>query len=141
MSGSCSVKGRRVFAAENFNCKNEKLSKLAPEFQTMISAKSFRKLALAFPESDEQPHFENASFKINKKIFATLNEKHNRACVKLNEIDQSAFCSYDKDVMYPVPNKWGKLGWTNINLETIPEEMLKDALETAYETVKGKGKR
>ncbi len=92
-------------------------------------------MALSLPETDEHPHFENASFRVRKKIFATLNEKHNRACVKLTELDQSTFCLYDKEVMYPVPNKWGKQGWTNINLAKIPEEMLKDALETAYHTV------
>jgi len=94
------------------------------------------KLALAFPETEEHPHFENAAFKVKKKIFVTLNEKENRACVKLSEIDQSAFCAYDAEVMYPVPNKWGKQGWTLINLLRVPEEMLKDALETAYNEVK-----
>lgn len=79
-----------------------------------------------------EPHFEVISFRYKKKIFATLNTAANRACVRLSEIDQSAFCAYRKDVMYPVPNKWGKLGWTNINLDNIPDEMLKDAIETAY---------
>jgi hypothetical protein len=108
----------------------------------MTSTDEFRILALSFPETVEQPHFENVAFSIKRKIFVTLNEKHHRACVKLNEIDQSAFCSYDPEVMYPVPNKWGKHGWTLINLAKVPEEMLKDALETAYKTVSsGTGKK
>ena len=37
--------------------------------------------------------------------------------------------------MYPVPNKWGKQGWTHINLKTIPEEMCLDALAAAYSEV------
>jgi hypothetical protein len=101
----------------------------------MPSIASFRSLALSFPEAEEHPHFENVAFKVRKKIFVTLNEKENRVCVKLNELDQSTFCLYDAEVMYPVPNKWGKQGWTLINLDKVPEEMLKDALTTAYRTV------
>ena len=67
----------------------------------MVSFKTFREMALSFPESSELPHFENTSFRIGKKIFATLNERENRACLKLSEIDQSVFCSFDKTVIYP----------------------------------------
>ncbi len=98
----------------------------------MISKESFRQLALSFPETKEEPHFEKPAFKVAKKIFATLNLVENRATIKLTPSEQDVFCLYDKNVMYPVPNKWGQLGWTHINLETIPEEMRIDALRTAY---------
>lgn len=98
----------------------------------MVTEKLFRKIALSFPETDEQPHFDKTSFRVAKKIFATLNIKEKRATVKFNEIDQSVFCSFDKTVIYPVPNKWGKHGWTHLNLEKIKEETLTDALTTAY---------
>ena len=38
----------------------------------MVSIDTFRKLALSFDEAVEQPHFEKPSFRVNKKIFATL---------------------------------------------------------------------
>lgn len=101
----------------------------------MVEIEKFRKLALALPGAEEQPHFENQSFRVKKKIFATLNIKENRACVKLSEIDQSVFCSFREDVIYPVPNKWGKQGWTLINLANVEPEMCEDAITTAYETV------
>jgi hypothetical protein len=101
----------------------------------MVSFKTFREMALSFPESSELPHFENTSFRIGKKIFATLNERENRACLKLSEIDQSVFCSFDKTVIYPVPNKWGKQGWTLVDLKKVKKEMFKDALTTAFCTV------
>lgn len=90
------------------------------------------------------PHFENIAFKVNKKIFAILNEKENRGCAKFSEIDKDVFSSfgknqktndskdYSENMIYPVPNKWGKHGWTNVNLETIKEEMRIDFLNTAY---------
>ena len=98
----------------------------------MTSIKSFRELALSFPETVELPHFENTSFRVSKKIFATLSEKHKRACLKLSEIDQSVFSTFDKTVIYPVPNKWGKQGWTFIELKNVKKETLIDALTTAY---------
>lgn len=101
-----------------------------------ITNNAFRKLALAFPEVVEQPHFEKTSFRVNKKIFATLDEKRQRACLKFSETDQDVFSSFDKNVIYPVPNAWGRQGWTFVELAMIDKEMLADALTTAYETVR-----
>lgn len=84
----------------------------------------------------EAPHHHIVSYKIKNRIFASLNVGESRACVKLTPIDQSSFCSYNIEHVYPVPNKWGKHGWTNINLKLAHPEMLEDALNTAYETVK-----
>lgn len=103
----------------------------------MISEKDFRELALSFAAVTEEPHFGKTSFRINKKIFATLNSKENRATIKLTEIDQSVFCANPK-YLFPVPNKWGKQGWTHINLETTPKEMCLDALQKSYELVRNK---
>jgi predicted DNA-binding protein (MmcQ/YjbR family) len=101
----------------------------------MVGIKTFRQIALSFEGANEEPHFEKTSFRAKKKIFATLNEKENRATIKLSLTEQDLFCVYDKDVMYPVPNKWGKQGWTHINLKTIPKEMCEDALKTAYSQI------
>jgi predicted DNA-binding protein (MmcQ/YjbR family) len=101
----------------------------------MVSIKTFRQMVLSFDEVREEPHFEKTSFRVKKKIFATLDEKENRATIKLSLIEQDLFCMYDKDVMYPVPNKWGKQGWTHINLNTIAKKMCGDALKIAYSQV------
>ena len=57
----------------------------------MVSPTSFRNAALSFRDVVEQPHFEKPSFRIRKKIFLTLDEKNNRACIKLPEIEQDIF--------------------------------------------------
>jgi hypothetical protein len=101
----------------------------------MITLEGFRKMAMALEMVVEVPHFEKTSFRIKGKIFATLNSKEYRACVRLSEIDQSTFCSFDASVIYPVPNKWGKYGWTLINLKKIRKSMCEDILNTAYNTV------
>lgn len=101
----------------------------------MASEKTLRKIALSFENVTEEPHFEKTSFRVKKKIFATHDSKNKLVCIKLNEIDQASFCSFDKQLIYPVPNKWGQQGWTYINLEKVQEEMPTDALQTAYQTV------
>lgn len=105
----------------------------------MVDIDSFRKLALSFPESVEAPHFEKASFRYKKKIFATLSAKERRAVLKLSLEDQSVFCSFDNNIFYPVPNKWGKQGWTIVELKSVRKDMCKDALTQAYGKVSGRG--
>jgi predicted DNA-binding protein (MmcQ/YjbR family) len=101
----------------------------------MVNIKTFRTLALSFPETSEQPHFKKTSFRVGKKIFASYDDKNNRACIKLSEIDQHVFSLYNKEIIYPVPNKWGKQGWTFIELKTIQKAMFIDAIKTAYDEV------
>lgn len=98
----------------------------------MVTIEGFKKIALSFPEVTEAPHFDKASFRVRKKIFTTLDVKNSQACIRLSEIDQNVFSSYDKSVFFPVPNKWGKLGWTFINLKKVKKEIFVDALTTAY---------
>lgn len=98
----------------------------------MVDIETFRHLALSFPGTIEQPHFELTSFRVNKKIFATLDESKHRACLMLSEIDQSVFCAHDRNIIYPVPNKWGLKGATFVELKGIKKNILKDALLQAY---------
>ena len=100
----------------------------------MVSAATFRQIARSFPETAEHPHFEKTSFKVHKKIFATLDAKNHLACVKLSETDQDVFSAFDRSVIFPVPNKWGKQGWTFVDLKKVRKRMLTDALTTAYAT-------
>lgn len=101
----------------------------------MVSINTFRKLALAFPETTEEPHFEKISFRVKQKIFATYDEKLNRACIKLSDIDQDVFSAADNTIIFPVNNKWGKQGWTLIELSKVNKDLFIDALTTAYCTV------
>jgi len=106
----------------------------------MVSIETFRNLAMSFPNATEEPHFEKISFRVNKKIFATFDEKNNRAVLKLNEIDQSVFCASSEMIFYPIPNKWGKQGWTIVELSKVRSEMFEDALIRSYENVMSKKK-
>jgi len=101
----------------------------------MVTNETFRTLALSFPETVELPHFDPTSFRVQKKIFATLSEDRQRAMLKLPLVDQSVFCSFDKDIIYPVAGGWGKKGATYFELKKIKKKMLKDALTQAYRNI------
>lgn len=97
-----------------------------------MTVAAFRKLALSFPGSEEIPHFERTSFRVNKKIFATLSEKDELVCLMLSVEDQFSFCQFDKSVIYPVPNKWGLKGATYVDLKKVKKDVMMDALRLAY---------
>lgn len=98
----------------------------------MITIETLREMALSFPETTEKPHFEKTSFRVKNKIFATYDAASNQACIKLSEIDQNVFSLINKEAIFPVPNKWGKQGWTFVNLNLVATEIFTDALTTAY---------
>lgn len=91
-----------------------------------------RQLALSLPETTEEPHFEKTSFRVKKKIFATYDGNNNQACLKFSVMDQDVFSIIDKKVIYPVPNKWGKQGWTFIELDKLDNGIIEGALKTSY---------
>jgi hypothetical protein len=100
----------------------------------MISIEHVRKMALSLPETEEKPHFHLTSFRVKNKIFATIHADKNYVMVKLSAIDQSVFCAYNNEVIFPVPGGWGKQGATFINLKKVKKSMLLDALTTAWKT-------
>lgn len=55
--------------------------------------------------------------------------------VKLNPVEQSVFCAFDKRIIYPVPGGWGRKGATFIDLGKVKKGMLKHALTVAYSAV------
>ncbi len=98
----------------------------------MATTDTFRKLALAFPEATEEPHFEKTSFRVRKKIFATMAEDKKQAMVMLPLIEQSVFCEVDKALIYPVPGHWGTTGCTIFELPKLKQDILNEALTAAY---------
>ncbi len=98
----------------------------------MIDIKFVREFALSFPEAYEQEHFEIPSFRVNKKIFATIWEKENRVMVKLSPEDQSVFCAMDGKSFSPVPGGWGAKGATFVDLSLVGKEIFQDAMTTAF---------
>lgn len=98
----------------------------------MLKPEDVRQIATAFENVVESPHHHIISFKVKSKVFATLNIQEDRACLKLNAVDQDVFSSIQKEIIYPVPNAWGKYGWTLVDLKKVRKTIFKDAMACAY---------
>lgn len=104
----------------------------------MVTIAAAKQLALTLPLTDEYNHFGKPAFRANGRIFATLWEAKQRMMIKLSLVDQSVFSAFNPAVIYPVPNKWGLQGCTFFELKEMREDMLTDALTTAWQAVMDK---
>ncbi|UKT65321.1 MmcQ/YjbR family DNA-binding protein [Pedobacter mucosus] len=93
---------------------------------------TFTKYALAFDEVTENPHLDKNSFKVEDKIFATIDTQNLKIVLKLNEVDQSVFSDFDPSAIYPATGAWGKQGWTIFEIKFVEDDMIKDALTLSY---------
>ena len=101
----------------------------------MITNDTFRQMALALPGAIELPHFDRASFRVNKRIFATLQEKNRIAVLMFSPLEQSVFCAFDKTIIYPVPGGWGLQGSTVFELSKMKKGMMKNYLQIFIATI------
>jgi len=106
----------------------------------MISEKAFIAMALSLPRTERAPHFDRIGFKVTgRRMFATYLAKDKTANIFLTPEEQKAFCKMDKNIS-PVPNKWGEKGATTFDLNYVSEELLMEALQSAYNDVLKKKK-
>jgi hypothetical protein len=99
----------------------------------MLTQDEIRRAALSMPEAYEAPHFEMASFRVNKKIFCTIHTKAPRIMLKLHPEDQHNLA--DGEAVEPVPGAWGKGGATFVWFEKLAPERLPDLMRMAWANV------
>lgn len=94
----------------------------------MITPDSFRALALSFEEVVETPNVNKNSFKVDDKIFITVDNANLKAVFRLSPKDQSKFSDLDPSAIYPAQAGWGKQGWTIFELSFIESKENKTSL-------------
>lgn len=97
-----------------------------------MTADEFRKIALDFPETEEQSHMQHPDFRVDGKIFATLSSDEARAMVKLTPDQQDDFVAAAAGVFEPVSGGWGERGATWIDLNFASAEQVRRALVAAW---------
>src|ERR1700712_3878114 len=98
----------------------------------MVTEDAFLKMALSFPGTIQQAHFERTGFKVSgRRMFATFLPGDNTTNIFLTVKEQSLFCQIDPINIYPVPNKWGEKGATTFALNQLPAEIIMEALLSA----------
>lgn len=96
----------------------------------MMRLSTARRLALSFPETTEEDHHGCPSFRVAKKIFATLPDKdHVHVMLSSDEIDMAV--GTDPDACEEL--WWGKkLAGVRVRLATVDQEMLAALLREAW---------
>jgi hypothetical protein len=97
----------------------------------MATATDLQRIALSLAGTTEAPHFDRVAFKA-ARIYATLASDRRTANLKLSPEEQEFKCMLAPDAFSPVPNAWGRQGWTTVTLAKIKVAELKDVLETAW---------
>lgn len=97
----------------------------------MATGNDLRRLALAMEGTSEAPHFDRAAFKV-ARIYVTLAGDGRSANFKFTPDEQEFKCMLAPEAFTPIPNAWGKLGWTTAELSKLSVADLKAALELAW---------
>ena len=97
----------------------------------MATATDLQRIALSLAGTTEAPHFDRIAFKA-ARIYATLAADRRSANLKLSPDEQEFKCMLAPEAFSPVPNAWGKQGWTTVTLAKIKVTELKEVLETAW---------
>ena len=97
----------------------------------MTTGEDLRRAALALEGTVEAPHFERAAFKV-ARIYVTLAADGLSANFNFTPDEQEVKCMLVPAAFAPVPNAWGKQGWTTARLSELDPEDLAAALETAW---------
>ena len=98
----------------------------------MSTGRDLRRLALALEGTTEAPHFDRAAFKV-ARIYVTLAADGRSANFKFTPDEQEFKCLMAPDAFSPIPNAWGRQGWTAAKLSALPIADLKAALEMAWQ--------
>ena len=98
----------------------------------MATAKDLRRLALALEGTTEAPHFDRAAFKV-ARIYVTLAADGKTANFKFTPDEQDFKCMMLPEAFAPVPNAWGRQGWTTATLAKLTVADLASALEMAWQ--------
>ncbi len=92
-----------------------------------------RRFALSLPETTEEPHFDAGSFRVRRKIFATVPPGGKQLRVFIEPDEVQALLAEDPIVFEPIV--WGKRVVPNgvcINLATAQPSVVRELLENAW---------
>jgi hypothetical protein len=106
----------------------------------VADAKTLRKLALSLDGTSEAPHFDRTAFKV-ARIYATLAADGRTANFKFAPDEQEFKCLTAPDAFSPVPNAWGRQGWTTARLSALSAAEIEDALRIAWRHALERGVR
>ena len=105
----------------------------------MLSAKDFRRIVLGLRDAVESAHMGHPDFRVNGRIFASLDDDETRAMVVLTPEEQERFVREYPSAFEPESGAWGRAGCTRVHLAAVDEEALGEAATLAFQNAIRKG--
>jgi hypothetical protein len=107
-----------------------------------MTARDFRRLALALEGAEEGSHMGAVDFRVGGRVFATLaSVKQGYGNLMLTPEMQTEFVRESPDLFSPIKGGWGRMGMTHIRLKESPEDVLAGALRAAWKLRVEKNRR
>src|SRR5262245_59717716 len=101
-----------------------------------MTPKAFKTFALSLPEAVSAPHFERTSFRVGKKVFATMTADGSEAMVKLSSKDGiDVLLSSKPDVFFSHGTWTTKNGALGVRLAKANEKMMRELLIDAWKGI------
>jgi hypothetical protein len=96
-----------------------------------MNLRQVRRLALALPETTEQPHFHLSSFRVKGKIFATVAPDGSFMNVFVDDALREIMVSVDAKAYET--QWWGKSGYLHVHLAAAKARDVNTLLRAAWE--------
>ena len=103
-----------------------------------MTAEDFRRITLALDGAIEKSHMGHPDFRVNGRIFATLDAQEEWGVVMLTPEEQREFMRGATKVFVRAAGAWGRQGCTRIRLAVADEPTVRSAVITAWERIKQK---
>jgi hypothetical protein len=96
-----------------------------------MTANAFRKLALGLQGVVEGSHMSHPDFRVNNRIFATL-QAGDRGMIRLTPEQQAQFVDEYPAIFAPESGAWGRQGCTRVHLPAADVESVGEAMTLAW---------
>lgn len=97
---------------------------------------SFRKLALSMPDAYEAPHFNRTSFRVGKRIFATMLEDQKEAMIPVRPIELCyAMLKAEPEKLIDHGGFSRAFGSLGLRLPKVTLKLVEPMMRAAYERV------
>jgi hypothetical protein len=97
-----------------------------------MTPNALQRLALSLPDAHEEPHFERTSFRVGKKIFATMTPDGKEAMVRVSPDGVQALLSSYPDVFFSYGGWTIRNGSLGVRLAKVDAAMMKELVTDSW---------
>jgi hypothetical protein len=100
-----------------------------------MTPEALRAVALSFPGAHEEPHFDRTSFRVGKKIFATMTQEGDEAMVKATPEGAHILIGGSPDLFFGYGGWTSRGGAVGVRLGAAPDALMTELLTAAWRAI------